>query len=346
MRRLVRHPQPTLRRRPPTVKLPWKQNLLRIPGNIEDKISHTKHDAWLVACSLRIDLSKIQAGTYAHLGLLYENSKVIVPQQIVPPTSVGRYSKANREGREIIRKDLPKYNKTWSVTTPNYGDWSKGSHQIEWETEAYPRDFVPPKLLTIGIEQLGVDAQRLAGIFKFTVNEVLDRQSADFDSQLLFNLNLLQENVGNHDVYQSTASRDDYLRTLYVNWEILPPGEREETFQRILRIAATTDPVVRQQLRERFDVLHSLKPINFVQGTNEFRRYFGAQFAADLVVFENLEYGNAIYVMFEEWEQLSRKTRIELLASREGRFVRIPHTKTWRARLKAVVREELAKRHG
>lgn len=171
-----------------------------------------------------------------------------------------------------------------------------------------------------------------------------DRRSPDFAERLLFNLNLLQENVGNHDVFPPDASDADYLKTLYVNWELLPPGERDENIAKIFRSVRSDDPVVRQQLIERYDALEKLRPVQFVRGTNGFRNYFGAQFAPDLVGFENVEYGNAIYVMFEEWATLSQKSRTELLAEHPDKIVRIPHTADWQPRLKSLIRTELRKR--
>lgn len=88
----------------------------------------------------------------------------------------------------------------------------------------------------------------------------------------------------------------------------------------------------------------SLKPQNLIQGTSQFQRYFGAKFAEDLVVFENVEYGNAIYLMFGNWEELSQKSRTELLSSGSTDFIRIPHTKTWKIRLRRIVIKELRKR--
>ena len=59
----------------------------------------------------------------------------------------------------------------------------------------------------------------------------------------------------------------------------------------------------------------------------------------DFVVFENIRYGNAIYVMFEGWESLSRKSRIDLLkGSREG-FERIEHRDGWEGRSASTMLE-------
>ena len=58
-----------------------------------------------------------------------------------------------------------------------------------------------------------------------------------------------------------------------------------------------------------------MKPQALVQGQGGFRRYFGAKFSDDLVAFENMEYGNAVYVMRSDWESASRRTKQELIGS-------------------------------
>lgn len=321
-------------------KKPWKKNLLIIPPHILDKAHALETGECVVACLRSISIADIQEGLYAHLGITWSDEQgPQFPEQIVPPREAGRYSTYNRDGRVITHKDLPKIDKSWSFDTPNYGDSSKGYHEVTFTKPVYQRDFDPPKLLAICIEAVGKDFQSEVYHFKFVVDEVLDQTTPDFEKQLLFNLNLLQENVGNHDVFGSTTSREEYLNTLYVNWEILPPGEREEIFERILGRPSRHSTEIRQQLKDRYEFLLFLKPTNFIKGTSGFRNYFGALFADDLVVFENLEYGNAIYVMYEDWQELSQKSRTELLSSSHD-FDRVLHTTKWKARLRDIVVEQ------
>jgi hypothetical protein len=102
-----------------------------------------------------------------------------------------------------------------------------------------------------------------------------------------------------------------------------------------------TSDEARERISERYDVLASLKPIAYIAGSSGFQRYFGAKFAENLVVFENLEYGNAIYVMFEDWEHVSQQSRLDLLNGDEKKFERIIHRKGWKKALKAIVRDRL-----
>lgn len=322
----------------------WQKNLLKIPQSTLDKVAQLPERDCVVACLRRIPKAHLAADMYAHIGMGWNDGTATFLPQVIPSAENGRYSKANVEGKAVARKDLPMVTRTYSVDTPNYGDWSLGSHEVSWDREVYQRDYIPPRELAITIEQIAEDVQAQALVFRFTVDEVLDRTAPDFHGRLLFNLNLLQENVGNHDVFPSSAPVEAYLRTLYVNWELLPPGERDENIAKIFRSLKTDDPRVRQRITQRYDFLARLKPLQFIRGTNGFRNYFGAQFAPDLVVFENVEYGNAIYVMFEDWATLSQKSRTELLAQHPDHIVRIPHTADWRGRLSDLIRKELKKR--
>jgi len=281
----------------------WKRNFLKVPDFIASKVLGLHCDDVVVACVKRIPLKNFEDGIYHHLEITGGTSSPVFPPEILPKPTTGRYSKTNVHGKEIVRKDLPMVSKTISMETPNFGDWSLGSHTVDFHREVYWREFLPPKELAIRIERLGEDATTGASIVKFAVDQVLDRTKPGFDADLLYVLNLLQENVGKVDVFASTAPIADYLGTIYVDWELLPPGERSRDIDRILSGFGRTTPEVKQKLAERYDLLVSLYPQAFVSGASGFRRHFGAKFADDLVVFENLEHGNAIYVMFEDWEE-------------------------------------------
>lgn len=322
----------------------WKKNVRKVPPSILDKVADFQQPECVVACLRRIPKDHLSHGIYSHLGMIWADGGVTFPEQVVPDPRTGRYSRANIEGKSIPRKDLPMVTRTFSVDAPNYGDWSLGSHEVSWDRDVYQRDYIPPRELAIKIEQVAEDVQLQSLVFRFTVDEVLDRGSTDFHERLLFNINLLQENVGNFDVFPSSAPVETYLKSLYVNWELLPPGEREVNIAKIFRSVKTDEPRIRQQIAQRYDFLARLKPLQFIRGTNGFRNYCGAQFAPDLVVFENIEYGNAIYVMFEDWATLSQKSRTELLAEHPDNIVRVPHTADWEGRLSGLIRKELSKR--
>lgn len=324
-------------------QITWKKRINKIPNSILTKIQNFKSDDIVASCAVKVSTEDIESGKYRHLGITSVDSITASSSEVMPDPTIGTYSKRNAYGYEVVHKDRPKTTVSWSIEAPNYGDSSKGYHSIDYSRPAYQRENIPPRMLTIKTAHIAEDPTKQTHVLKFTVQDVLSRKSDNFEENLFFNLNLLQENTGNHDVYESETSLDEYLKTLYVSWEILPPGERDENLLRILG-SQTDNPNIRGQVVDRYDFLNSLRPRNFIRGTSEFRRYFGAQFAEDLVVFENTEYGNAIYVMYGSWQELSQKSRLELLSSKSTEFDRIRHTKTWKHRLRALLHEELKKR--
>jgi hypothetical protein len=318
---------------------PWKKNIRKIPPVIIQRLDKYADAQIIVAVVKKIPVSVIRSGAYKHLGITELDGKITVPPFILPPPTQGRFSFRNVFGWEVIRKDLPMEPKTYTIETPNWGDWSSGSHEVDWERLVYRRDFHAPPELAIRMEVLstepGVDCRL---IIKFQIADVLNQSHPEFRLLLFFNLNLLQENVGACDVYKADADLPEFLRTINVDWEILPPGDRAGNLAKILagRPPDETSSVV----TERYDTLATLRPLAFIHGRSGFRRYFGAKFAEDLVVFENIEYGNAAYVMFERWETLSQKTRLELLAGPADGFLRIIHQRGWQSELKGIIRQK------
>ncbi len=325
-------------------KFSWKQNIRKISSAILTKIRSFKKDDFVVAYVKKISVTDISAGKYMHIGIKLNEDKVVFEADIIPNGKVGKFSRINVEGEEITRKDLPKVSKPFSWDTPNFGDWSRGSHEITRYRDVYQKDFRPPRELSISTELLGeeVKAEKLF-VFKFQIDEVVNRVKRGFKDRLFYCLNLLQENVGGVDVFPSDAKLSDYLKTIYVNWEILPPGERDNNIARILSGIKAPSKELKEKLIARYDVMAKLKPLAFIAGTSGFRRYFGAKINDDLVAFENLEYGNALYVMFDDWESLSKMSRIDLLSSKHVGFQRIVHQKGWEAELKKIVKEKLGK---
>jgi hypothetical protein len=77
-------------------------------------------------------------------------------------------------------------------------------------------------------------------------------------------------------------------------------------------------------------------------GSSGFRRYFGAPFADNLIVFEIIEYGNAAYVMGQHWADLSQLGRIELLAMAYRDFERVLHVGPWKTKRRSIIKERLS----
>ncbi|UKV12774.1 hypothetical protein L6172_11945 [Thalassospiraceae bacterium SW-3-3] len=186
------------------------------------------------------------------------------------------------------------------------------------------------------MEEVEEDGQRQY-LLRFLVVEPLSNDQQDLDDELLYNLNLLQENTGCSDVFLLEAPAAEYLATVHIDWEILPPGERDENIRRIMSGARTN--YSEKEVRQRYMALEQLNPRLIIKGSSGFSRYFGAVIEDDLVAFENLKYGNALYLMYQDWQVLSRKSRLELMAGDRDGFERIIHNTGWEKKLRQFVRD-------
>src|SRR6185312_2180035 len=201
-----------------------KKNFNKVPSTILAKLADFSQDDVVVACAKRLRPEDIVR--YAHLGLGIIGGKLATPAPALPNPGAGRYSRANVEGREKVRHDLPMVYKDFSFDVPNFGDWSKGSHEVVQTREVYQREFYPPKQVELSVSLLG-EGQGYH-IVKFAIDQVLNRHTDNFERELLYNINILQENVGSADVFPSAASLAEYAATVSVDWQILPPGKVDD----------------------------------------------------------------------------------------------------------------------
>ena len=311
------------------------KNFRQVPHTIRQRLETFSLDDVVVACAKLLRPQDIEK--YAHLGLQITDGQIVLPPPAVPDISAGKYSKMNIEGKDVIRRDLPKIQKEFCFYAPDWGDWSNGSHLVCNTRDVYRRDFIPPKEVTLSAVLL--EMRNGSFLIKFAIDQVISRRSEDFESELLYNLNILQENVGAADIFPSEATIADYTATVRVDWELLPIGQLG-AHDAVMRLLHGRRPITTEQqaiMEERLEIFSRLRPTHFVSGTSGFSRYFGAKYADDFIVFENIRYGNALYVMFENWQELSQRNRIDLLKGNRDGFERIEHKEGWEDRLEAML---------
>lgn len=230
--------------------------------------------------------------------------------------------------------DLPKELRDISQLAPSWRN--SGFHLVSRSVEAYPVEYHPAKLLTISAKVLEplVDA----ALVRFRVDEPLQRGAPDFASNLVFNLRLLREAVGDANVFDADLDDREFARIQHVDWELLPHG----SVDRILERLSARKHVDADRLRvagERLRALDRLGHDGFILGTGGFARYFGAKFGDRLVALENLDYGNALYVFEEDWEHLTQLSRSELIKRRDPTVHRVPHVPGWPSVLRKLIRK-------
>ncbi len=314
-----------------------KKNINKIPKNVLEKLETIRAKEIVAGCAVKFKAEDLTAGRLKHLGITLTEKGLELPASIIPPENRGKYSNRNINGHEVVRRDLPKETHYNSIESPNWGDSYNGTHTVDLPYEKYPRDFHPPRELEISMICKDTKPGLATYILAFQVQEVLDKKDENFKDYLLEDLNLLQENVGACGVEAANTAIADYTKSLHVSWEILPPGTLDETIERIFRGKAPTEQQ-KDVTAERYNFFQTLKPKSLVFGQSGFRRYFGALLEDNLVVFENVEYGNAVYVLFDNWEDLSKLSRLDLMSGKFGdSFERVVHTKGWKEKLRNIV---------
>lgn len=325
---------------------PWKRGFLKVPPAVVAALGKIPSRLVQVAATKRISLADIAAGLYAHVGLSIDNDgKVVSQSRNSPLTEAGKWSERSNFGWEIVRKDLPMTTKSFSFEAPNFGDAARnGTSMRVIQRDVYQRQVFEPRGLLIDTEIMAAAGDPI--VVKFALNELLDRDYREFDRLFLWSINVLQENTGATGVYAAEATREDFLGSIALSWEVFPAGTVEEVVARLSKVPPrlSNAPDFEKHVRDRVTLFEKLKPINYLRGQGGFGSYFGAQFADDFVVFENLRYGNAIYLLYENWEDVSKRSRLDLLRDNDAEFDRIPHVADWQDRLRELIRFQLQQR--
>lgn len=179
-------------------------------------------------------------------------------------------------------------------------------------------------------------------IVKFEISPFLSRMMPEFDLMLLWSINLLQENTGVANIFSSSASHSEFLETIALDWKVFPAGTVEEVMTQLKQLDRAQNQVDFDfHVKDRVEFFESFKPDAYVRGVGGFGSYFGAKFSDEFVVFENLKYGNAVYLLYENWEEVSKRSRLDLLRDNDAHFDRVTHSEGWQLRLKALLQKKL-----
>lgn len=317
----------------------WQKSFRSIPKHLAATVRKFQSDNIRVLAGKRIHWEEVERGDYKHLGLTVENFVVGESWEVFPPPSVGTRSKRNAEGWEEVRKDLPKFTKYFYHDIQNFGDGSRyGWSTVAIPREIYERDEFPPFAFHI---ELSVKEEVGSGKFGvvFAIDEIFSRSAKNFEADLLFAINLLQECTGVSGVVE--AGDPDFVFSSKLNWELFPPGDLKA-----VSVALNTGHRIfdKDVVHERLRLFESFEPTEYLRGLGGNDHYIGAKYADDLVAFENLKYGNALYVLYGDWETLSKQSRSELLKKRTSQFDRIIHNEGWETRFAVLMQKELQKR--
>ena len=327
-------------------RFPWKSNFLKVPPAVREALNNIDGVLVQIAATKKVAREEIERGQYSHLGLRIADGEIVTDGPVIRPADAGKWSERNANGWDRKRKDWPMVQKTFTWESPNFGDGARNGWTMQSRTrDVYQNQVFEPQGMTIEPSVLE-DRGGAHVVLKFAVEPILDRSTDEEELLLLWSLNLLQENTGVAGVFASDATREDYLGTVTLDWQVFPPGSVDEVVRRLSDDPpnAANAPDFERHVRDRVELFEQFEPRAYLRGQGGFGSYFGAQFADDLVVFENLKYGNAVYVLYEDWDEVSRRSRLELLRDRDAHFDRVVHSDGWQDKLEALLHDKLFER--
>jgi hypothetical protein len=251
----------------------------------------------------------------------------------LPPASTGRWSNWNVNGREIIRRDLPKVYRSWTIEAPDFQ--GGGTHPITFSREVFRKQRLYGQQIEAAVTRRDEPRDSLVGTVLLTLQAPYDE---DAEQAYLYAASLARTWFGSATAYSLDEARIPQVPDQSLNWDFLPDGTVEEMREAIVeKFGGSAPPQEIEIMIDRLEKVRSLAPERRLVGTSGLQRYIGYMFGDDFVAFENPRVGNALYLMYGDWESLSRLSRSQLLASREGEFDRIIHTARWFERLRLAV---------
>lgn len=301
------------------------------PQHLLDAMHDLDGTSFRIGNTRTYSMDDLNAGKLEFAGVTVEDDAIAYNARHLPAADE-RWGKWNRNGRKIDRPDLPRTEKSWSVTHPNFGNGARFGYSTRTQSRMVMRKQV---LHGKGLPFL-VEYEQVDDRFRFTiaVDRVFAADTAGNEPDLLMAASLTRHTTGGSRLIPTNQRLTDWAREQQMQWEFLPPGEgRLPNFEAVARRAGLVAGTrAYDTTHERFTAMNELGAERIYVGENGFARYVAFHFPR-AVVLENFQYGNALYVMYEDWEELSRRSRTDLMADPEAGYTRIEHRGNWRAQL-------------
>lgn len=273
-----------------------------------------------VACRL----SEFESSELVNLGF---SSSLSVGETILPRV-VGPVSNFNTNGGEIVHKDQPKEKKYFSSWIK---DWHGYYHEVDIPRMCYPRTEIDAPTIEISIVEIREE--------KFIVSHGIVNLECNHE-QIKLVINLFLELFGQCELFDEKFEpliRDVPVKR--VNWQVLPEGEYP--WQKLASLAGGSgNPKDMDGHSEMYRITTVLKyaPDLLVYGNGGFYGYLVFVFKnKNLVVMENIKYGNATYIFDRDWESISQLSKGEIIHQNLMKY-RLPHGKRWKNQISKVLK--------
>lgn len=254
----------------------------------------------------------------------------------VLPNISGPISEFNAIGKYHKHKDQPME----TAYTTVFWKWEQWAGRGRTEThygyrdrpyKRYPRTFISPPSIELTISETTNGS-------KVVVSPIIEYNNNDED--FLHIINLFLEIFHECQIFTENIDEIDITPTKRLNWEILPRGNMP--WNELLK---TVEPIIKKATNQKV-ILHRLHTINSFNpdciaiGKAGFKGYIVFGFKdKNMYIFESMMYGNATYIFDENWKELSKKTKAEIL-DKNLQKDRIIHRANWDDKLVAYLPDQ------
>lgn len=250
------------------------------------------------------------------------------------PASFNRYSFRNAEQYATIDKSLPKEKYTQTLYWTRHEWAGKGETRevtafTDIVRERYHRDYHAPFSVSFSL----VMKEQMKSIVS---DEIV--LSVDNNEKIMNTINMLLGLFGECTIESNEV--DTETPTIRLDWDILPEGNYPwETIKTSIEGICRNSRKTRQQMMLRnCGVINDLKPDFRAYGRSGFRGYVVFGFTKkNLYILESIAPNNATYVFENQWEELSKLTKAEIL-NHDLQKARIIHNSNWVSEFKKLMK--------
>jgi len=249
-------------------------------------------------------------------------------QSILPSANFGPVSLFNAEGKYKIHKDRP-METAYRTVEWHWKEWRGRYDKVDQSKfvdvpyKRYPRTFIKPPSVEFMVYLANSGEQLIISpIIKFDENN---------KEKIIHTINLFLEIFGECQFFTRNLDVIIKLPLKRLNWRILPPGEMpwpklKEEIKPLVNNAPKGNQAV---IKHRLEKITKYNPDFAAIGEGGFKGYIVLGFEQkNIYTLESLYYGNATYIFGEKWEDLSKKTKAEIL-SQNLQINRIIHREGW-----------------
>lgn len=262
-----------------------------------------------------------------------------VGNSVLPASIFGPVSEFNAHGKHKRHKDRP-METAYRTIEWRWEEWNgpydtiPRSRLVDVPYKRYPRTFIEPPSIELAIFKTAKGASVLVG-------PVMEYRN---DSPIfLHTVNLFLEIFGECQFFTESISEIIRAPVRKLNWRVLPKGCRpwsklKGELNAVLKaVPRGNKPVV----EHRIEAINKYKPDFVAVGRAGFWGYVILGFEKkNLFILESPFYGNAVYIFGEDWKELSKKTKAEILRE-HSQIDRIIHREGWERKLKILLKKRI-----